>query len=178
MLSHLISFVFLKLDIAHEVVGYRSKSVFGPWEEPIDIGVTDESREVSASDSQGVSSWRHCQDDVQILSTFVDEVAPPEFFRLWELLLSHLFVKRADETIFLLFREQGWNHTDSQNVVDQFEETFLSDMRVSEQECLRLLKHKLVELSQVFSQIILLVASDQVNGKHIIASCECSELCQ
>jgi hypothetical protein len=69
---------------------------------------------------------------MEVLSAFVYIVVPSEFFGLWQFLLSHFIIEWPNKTIFLFLWEQGWNHTDSKDIVDQLEESFFSDMGVCE----------------------------------------------
>ena len=178
MLSHFISFVIFERDFAHKVTGDCSKRIFRPWEEPIYICITNESREVPTPDSELVTSWRHRENDMQVLSALVDEVVPSELFSLWQFLLPHLFIKRPDKSVFLFLREQGGDHTDCQDVVDQFKETFLGDVRVSEQESLWLDENCLVEGLQVQSEVALFVSSDQVDCEYIVTCGESGKFSQ
>jgi hypothetical protein len=74
-------------------------------------------------------------------------------------LLSHFFIKRTNEAIFFFFREQTWNHTDSQNVIDEFKESFFCHVIVTEKEGLWFAEDKFVKASQVLLEITLFVAS-------------------
>jgi len=86
---------------------------------------------------------------VEVFSGSLDEVSPSEFLSFRELVLLDLGVDHLAETFLLFFGEEGGDHTDGQDVVKEFQESLLSDVRVSEEESSRLGKHKFVKLLEI-----------------------------
>jgi hypothetical protein len=146
VLRNLFFLLRLKSNIAHEVFGDCGQGVFWPTEEPVDVGITDETREVSASESESISGGRHAQDDMEVIPCTSDEVVPSEFLSIWQLLLSDLFVEWTCESVLLFFWEETWNNTNGKDVVNQLKETLLSNMGVGEHEALLVLEYTLVQI--------------------------------
>jgi len=56
---------------------------------------------------------------MQIISSFFDEIVPQVLFSLLNSCLFGLIFDLITHILFLFLVEQGWYHTDSQQVIDQ-----------------------------------------------------------
>ena len=113
-----LSDFIVKLNTHEEILSYCAQGIFRPREEPIDTSVTDKTGEITATHSQGISSWGHCEHDVNVFTRTSHEVRPSKFLLLRQALLSHFIFKGLSKTVLFLFREESWHHSNSEDVVD------------------------------------------------------------
>ena len=60
--------------LSEELAGYSMKSLLGPGSEPIDRGVVNKTRKISAASFERFTNRRHGQDNVEIIGCFLDKV--------------------------------------------------------------------------------------------------------
>ena len=102
------SIIIIKLNVFDEVVGDIFERFFWPWEEPIECGVANKTREVTTSDPKSNTGRRHTENNVQIFTASVDEELLSEHFAFWELLLTHFSVKWANR-LFAVVGRHSYN---------------------------------------------------------------------
>jgi len=79
------------LDVSEEPLRDGKKGLLWPGVEPVQRAAGDERGELPATDAQGVSHWRHAQDDVEVVSHSLNEGLVDSIFGLWALeALVHL----------------------------------------------------------------------------------------
>jgi hypothetical protein len=78
---------------------------------------------------------------MKVFSRSLDKVSPSEFLGFRKLVFLDLLVHHLAETLFFFFREQGWDHTNGQDVINKLQEVILSDVGISKQESSRLLQY-------------------------------------
>jgi hypothetical protein len=74
VVSNRLSNFIIKFDTNKEILSDGLQGIFGPGEEPIDARVADKSREVSATDSQSITSRGHTEHDVNLLTRSGHEI--------------------------------------------------------------------------------------------------------
>ena len=167
--------LIVQLNFQQEVVRHILKRILWPREEPINQRVTNQAREVTTSNSQSITSWGHTHEDMQVFSTSIHEVLPSEFFSFGQFLCTNFFIKRTAETVFFFFGEETRHHTDSQDVVDQFEEAGLDNVCVCEQESFGFVDDFFVEVLEIDSEVNFFVATNKVDSVGSVASDESSQ---
>jgi hypothetical protein len=155
-----------------EIGSYITERLLGPWEEPINASVADESREVTATDTEGFTCGRHAQNNVHVLTAAVNKVLPTEFFGLRKFLFSDFLIKGAHKSFLFFISKETRDHSNSENIVYKLKETFLGDVSVGEHEGTLGNHNFLVEILEVHLEVILFVVTDQVNGPGLVAGNE------
>jgi len=107
---------------------------------------------------------------MEVFSASVNEVWPFELLGIRQLVSLDLIIKWLSNTFLLVISEQGRNHTDGQDVVNEFQETLVSNMRISEHEGTRLGNNFLIESTQILTEIFFFVVSGQFDSENIISS--------
>lgn len=69
---------------------------------------------------------------MQVISCFFNEVVPQIFFGFLNTIFLSLIFDFITHIFLLILIEQSRNHTNSQQIIDQLQETFLDDMSISE----------------------------------------------
>ena len=74
VISHGLTKVIIDLNLLKEVSCYIGQRILRPGEEPINRCVRDEAGEVTAPQSEGVTSRRHGHYDMHVLTAAVNKV--------------------------------------------------------------------------------------------------------
>jgi len=173
--NYWLSKLIRNLDLSQEVVCYIWQRILWPWEEPINYCIANKAWEVTASNTEGITSWWHAHHDMQVLTAPVNKVLPSELFGFGELLSTDLFIEWWCKSILFFFREETGNHTDSQDVVDKFEEAFFNNVGVSEKESCGFGNNQLEKGLKVGSEVKFLVVTDKVDGPSGVTGNKCSQ---
>lgn len=120
-----------KVHVLQIEVSYRNEGFFRPSKEPINRSVGNQSWEVSAPNSESISSWRHCQDDMEIVPGLINKVVPQIFFSFLNAIPFSLIFDFITHIFLLVLIEKSRDHTDSKEIVDQFQESFFEYMCIS-----------------------------------------------
>ena len=114
-------FFLVKLFILEEVSGDGFECFSGPGEEPVDTSAGNQAREVSASDTQGVSGGAHGEHYMKGVSGFVDKVLPQVLFGFNSSCFTELVSDSSSKkSVLLVFREECRHHPNGKHVVDEF----------------------------------------------------------
>jgi len=151
------SYAMIHFNFTQELFGDSLKCIWWPLGEPIDCGTVDNRWEISDSVSQRVTNWGETKNNMEIFLASLKEKSE-EF--LWRSVRASFFFLgwtsyKLTNISFLINREDIWNFTSVQNIVDILKETFLLDLGISEKErgCVTFttnLSHKLFDVLSPF----------------------------
>lgn len=154
-----LSVFFRKFGVSEIELCHRDEGFLGPGEKPVNGCVGNQSWEVPASDSEGVTGGGHGKDNVEVVPSFFKEEVPKFLLGLLiSVALGLVFNFISHVFLFFLVEKRG-HHTDGQQVVDELQKSFLDDMGIGEQEEHRATAEVVEENFQILSELLFLVSS-------------------
>lgn len=180
---HLCLLVSIQLlELLDEGLCYRNEGLFGPRKEPVNRALVEKSGEFSKPVSEFLADGREAKTNVQIVSDSVDKVVVKLAWRrvcaleLLDVISSGI----AEEGLFFVLRKQAWDLTSGEDHVDELEELFLLNFRVSEDETAVLAEttSDFEVLLDVFFQVFLGIVLYQLDLLVLHSLDECREPCE
>jgi hypothetical protein len=105
VLSDSLSKLRIDFYFSQEMRCHISQRFKWPREEPVDSSIRNQTGEVSAPNTQGITRRRHSKANMKVFSRSLDKVSPSEFFGFRKLVLLDLLVHHLTETLFFFFGE-------------------------------------------------------------------------
>ena len=144
----------------------RFECLLGPVVEPVQRAAVDEGWEIPAAHTKKVSDRRHAQNDMEVKPELLDECLVNVILTWRYPLLFHELLERRGHAIGVLLLVQVRDLPSVQYAVDVFQELFVDDLRVGQEEDVGPSLAARVQQSDlhVFSEVRWLVILLQLDG--------------